>query len=122
MSNDCSPIILKCFALIIQCDLGQVKCDQMLIIPRLLSILNDYQEAEPEPTLDWRPDTMTLEYAAMALHNCLISSRSRWICQEYWDMPIILVRHAHCRTNDRLQVHCLQVMCGPSVRGTRSGE
>lgn len=100
---------MKCFALIIQCDIGQKMCDEVQVIPRLLAILNDYEELEPDQTLDWRQPTMTLEFAAMAMHNCLISTRSRWLCQEFWDMPIILVRHAHCKTNSRLQVHCLQV-------------
>lgn len=101
---------MKCFALLIQCDSGQEMCDKNGVIRRLLNVLDDFEEVEPEPTLDWRQETMTLEYAAMALHNCLISTRSRWMCQEYWDMPLILVRHAHCKTNDRLQVHCLQVI------------
>lgn len=108
-NNECTPIVLKCLALVVQCDSGQEKCDDVHLIPYLLDILNDFEEAEPDPTLDWRQDTMSLEYAAMALHNCLISTHSRWLCQEFWDMPLILVRHAHCKTNDQLQVHCLQV-------------
>lgn len=53
---------------------------------------------------------MTAEYAVMALHNCLLSTKSRLRAHEFWQFPCILIRHAHCKTNYRLQLHSLQVI------------
>lgn len=91
---------MKCFAALIQCQEAQRLCDSVDLIRKLTDILKCFEEI----------DEMTHEYAAMALHNCLISTRSRWRAREFVDLPIILIRHAHSKTNERLQVHALQVI------------
>lgn len=66
---------------------------------------------EAEPTLDWRPPTAHLEWAAAALHGCLCSGRLRWQCQTIGaHVAELLVLHAHCPHNWRLQVHCMQAL------------
>lgn len=90
---------MKCFAELIQCETAQSLCDTANVIPKLIIILEQFDEI----------DDMTHEYAAMALHNCLLNTRSRWQAREYWNLPITLIRHAHSKTNDRLQLHALQV-------------
>lgn len=112
--TQCQPIILKCFACLIQCEDGQRKCDNDDLIMQLYNILSVLTRAEKMPSLETQsanahPDTMALEYTVMALHNCLISKRSRWRARELWDFPILLIENAHSKTNPKLQMHCLQV-------------
>lgn len=65
----------------------------------------------PEPAVDWRPNTAHLEWAAAALHGCLCSGRLRWQCQTFGaHVAELLVLHAHCKHNWRLQVHSMQAL------------
>lgn len=111
-SGPCQSLVLKCFALAIQDDDGQCRCDAANVIPTLLAILDTYtpDEGDTMHTLDARPPSAHLEFAAMALHNCLIGTRSHWQAASLWHMAVVLARHAHCRHNRRLQMHCLQAL------------
>lgn len=99
-------VVMKCFACLLQCEDAHLKCDEVDAISCLIGILSQTLE---NTSNDPDASTMNAEYAAMALHNCLLSTKSRWRAREFWQLPSILIRHAHSKTNYRLQLHCLQV-------------
>lgn len=92
---------MKCFALLINCKKGQKLCDlnEHNVVEMLYDIMKNENKSE-----------LTLEYAAMALCNCTFSTRSRWRCREFWDLPVQLIRRAHSKNRPRLQIHCLQAL------------
>lgn len=128
-AQPCQSLVLRSFAIAIQCADGQRRCDNTpTLLPILVRILDVYTpDAEvvsalpaalppptlepPEPALDWRPPTAHLEWAAAALHSCLCSGRLRWQCQTIGaHVAELLVLHAHCKHNWRLQVHSMQAL------------
>lgn len=88
----------------IQCNEAQQCCDDSDVLLTLFNILDEEWPQEPDVVTDVH------EYAAMAMHNCLISTRSRWRAREFWQLPLVLVRNAHAKTNQRLQMHALKCL------------
>lgn len=96
---------MKCFACLIQSNRAHHLCDESDVIFILYNLLKNRSSDVNADDLTM----MTIEYAVVALHNCLLSTRSKWRSQELWDLPLYLLKHAHSKVNDRLQMHCLQV-------------
>lgn len=91
------PAILKCFAMLINNQLGQELCDIFVIV----RVLNDIL-CEKNLKIE------TYEFAAMALQHCSHSFVSRMMIVNYDSLLDALVSHAKNRDNVSLQIYCLQ--------------
>ena len=95
---------MKCFALLLQTPDSHEKCDKYDVVRILYQLLAEIDNVDEDENME-----MVVEYALMALHNCLITTFSRWRAREFWELPMCVIRHAHCKHNERIQMHALQV-------------
>lgn len=92
-------IILKCFALLIQAPKAQKKCDESDVIQKLYVLLKDDE-------LDYKIH----RNIAMAINNCVYSTRSIWRASQFWDLTFILIKRSHTKKSEDLQIFCLQTL------------
>lgn len=92
-------VILKCFALLINCRQGQEKFMEVDGVELMFEILATH--CIP----DW-----IYEFATLALQNGTICKVSVWRSKEFRELPIILLRMAHHKENDALQLYALKCL------------
>lgn len=89
-------IILKCFGFILQCGRGQEEFDRHDGIRLFYDLLHN-------------KNLKSHEYVIFCLQNGTVSKRAIIRCCAFWDLPWILTLKAQNKTNDRMQLYCLQV-------------
>ncbi|XP_053964722.1 uncharacterized protein LOC128867492 [Anastrepha ludens] len=89
---------MKCFAMLLRCEKGQKRFDEIDGVKMLYDILSDEQRK-----LD------NYEYVVVALLHGLVSNRSLWRCREFTDLPNRIIELAKCK-NINLQLICLKVI------------
>ncbi|CAD7088850.1 unnamed protein product [Hermetia illucens] len=93
------PTVMKCLALLINCREAEEVCDKKDIVYKFKEMLAD----------DSLP-LKTLEYLSLGICNALYTTTAMWRCREFWDLPAILIKRAHNKTSDFMQLWCLQAL------------
>lgn len=99
MGNAALASVLKCFAVLINCPLGQHLCDIFHVMRKLNEILTTQGLASE-----------LYEVAALALQNSTHSDVSRFAVIAYTDLPRALVYHARTKVEMALQIYALQCL------------
>lgn len=92
-------VTLKCFAVLINCHLGQHLCDIFDVMRIFNGILMTHGLA-----------STLYEAAALALQNSTHSDVSQLAVSNYAGLPEALVNHARTKTNAALQIYTLQCL------------
>lgn len=100
---------LKCFGLLINCKEGQEKFMEVDGVHLMYGILKT--NCIPH----W-----IHEFAALALQNGTLCKVTAWRSMNFWDLPSVLLKCAHNKENDALQLYALEclrnITCMPSIK------
>lgn len=97
LENAHLAVILKCFAMLINCHFGQHLCD-IFVVMRVLHTILAQRDL----------NSNIYEFAALALQNSTHSFDSRMAAIEYSELSDILINHAQTKVNVALQIYSLQ--------------
>ncbi|CAO1413051.1 unnamed protein product [Diamesa serratosioi] len=98
-SKEYRAVILKCIALMINCDKGQEIADKSKLVLNLVCLLmNEYDEEIITNTI-------------LTLKNCLISSNSKWQCESSWHkICLVLIAKTFTKNNVLMQIYSIQAL------------
>lgn len=91
--------MLKCFGLLINCKEGQETFMEVDGVHLMYMIL------KTNCIPDW-----IYEFAALALQNGTICKVTVWRSKDFWDLPLALLKCAHSKENDALQLYALKCL------------
>ncbi|XP_004520358.1 uncharacterized protein LOC101456990 [Ceratitis capitata] len=91
-------LCMKCFAMLLRCEEGQLRFDKIDGVKMLYDIVGDEKNK-----------LNNYEYVVLALQNGLISNRALWRSREFTDLPNRIILLAKCE-NKNLQLECLECL------------